>query len=280
MQVAFKPDGKVRICMDPRHLNQYLERAIFPFPSLDEVFASVRGARYFSKLDLTWGFWNLKLDEDSSKLCTFSTPWGVFRYLRLPFGVSPAPEVFHRVLADVLRGLPGVLHYVDDILIHGSTADEHDRRLRAVLNRLREAGFGLSDAKCRYKQPSVVFLGHLVSGTEIRPDPAKVVVLQDMLPPKNISEHRGLMGFVNFIARFVPHFSSMTEPLRRLQSDKVHFSWGTDQQQAFELLKEYFAKAPCLAPFDEHCPLVLAFGMLPPPVWERCYCKIHDRLCM
>jgi hypothetical protein len=120
MQIAFKPDGWLRICMDPRYLNQFLERAIFPFPSLDQVFSSIKGAKHFSKIDLTCGFWNLRLDEASSKLCTFVMPWGVFRYKRLPFGVSPAPEVFHWVLGDVLGGIPGVIHYADDVLVYGT----------------------------------------------------------------------------------------------------------------------------------------------------------------
>jgi hypothetical protein len=203
MQIAFKPDGRLRICMDPRYLNKYLERAIFPFPSLDQVFSTVKGAKVFSKIDLTWGFWNLRLDEASAKLCTFVTPWGVFRYRRLPFGVSPAPEVFHRVIADVLEGLPGVIHYVDDVLVYGATAAEHEERLRAVLARLRRAGFAISDAKCVFRKPAVVFLGHLVSGEEIRTDPAKVAILNEMRPPTNISEHRGLMGFVNFLAAYI-----------------------------------------------------------------------------
>ncbi len=258
MQIAHKPDGRLRICMDPRYLNQFLERAIFPFPSLEQVFASVRGAKYFSKLDLTWGFWNLQLDEASSRLCTFCTPWGVFRYRRLPFGVSPAPEVFHRVLADVLRDIPGVLHYVDDVLVYGATQEEHDARLRLVLHRLREAGFALSETKCHFSKSSVVFLGHQLSGMAITPDPAKVAALQAMRPPTNISEHRGLMGFINFLSQYIPHFSAVTEPLRRLQSTKAHFRWTEDQQQAFDLLKRLFAEQPCLAPFDEFAPLSLA----------------------
>ncbi len=258
MQIAHKPDGRLRICMDPRYLNQFLERAIFPFPSLDQVFASVRGAHFFSKLDLTWGFWNLQLDEASSKLCTFCTPWGVFRYRRLPFGVSPAPEVFHRVLADVLRDIPGVLHYVDDVLIYGATQQEHDARLRQVLARMREAGFVLSETKCHFSKTEVVFLGHLISGTDIKPDPAKIAALQNMQPPTNITEHRGLMGFVNFLSQYVPHFSAVTEPLRRLQSTKSHFRWTADQQQSFELLKQLFMESPCLAPFDEYAPLSIA----------------------
>jgi hypothetical protein len=185
MQIAFKPDGRLRICMDPRYLNQYLEQAIYPFPGLDQVFSSVKGAKYFSKIDLTWGFWNLRLDEKSSKLCTFVTPWGVFCYTRLPFGVSPAPEVFHRVLADVLRGLDGVLHYVDDVLIYGATLAEHDRRLREVIRRLTTAGFALSKTKCRFRKDAVVFLGHRISGsTTIQPDPDEVAALLNMKPPR------------------------------------------------------------------------------------------------
>jgi hypothetical protein len=205
MQIAFKPDGRLRLCMDPRYLNQYLERAVFPFPGLDNVFSSVKGAKFFSKIDLTWGFWNLRLDEASSRLCTFVTPWGVFRYKRLPFGVSPAHEVFHRVLADVLRDLDGVLHYVDDVLIYGATLQEHDRRLKTVLQRLEAAGFAISKPKSVFRQPAVVFLGHLISGESIRPDPSKVTALRDMLLPTNISEHRGLMGFANFMAQYIPH---------------------------------------------------------------------------
>jgi hypothetical protein len=225
MKIAHKPDGRLRICMDPRYLNQYLERAIFPFPSLDQVFSSVRNAKFFSKLDLTWGFWNLQLDEASSKLCTFCTPWGVFRYRRLPFGVLPAPEVFHRVLADVLRDIPGVIHYVDDVLIYGTTKAEHDHRLRTVLQRLRDAGFVLSEAKCQYSQPSVVFLGHQISGSAIRPDPSKVAALQAMRPPTNITEHRGLMGFINFLAQYVPHFSAGRSPCDDC-SPRSHTSGG------------------------------------------------------
>lgn len=150
MQIAFKPDGRLRICMDPRYLNQYLERAVFPFPSLEQVFASIKGAKVFSKIDLTWGFWHLRPDEASMRLCTFVTPWGVFRYRRLPFGVSPAPEVFHRVLADLLRDLPGVLHYVDDVLIYGVTQAEHDQRLAVVLKRLKTAGFVISKPKSTF----------------------------------------------------------------------------------------------------------------------------------
>jgi hypothetical protein len=186
------------------------------------------------------------------------TPWGVFCYKRLPFGLSPAPEVFHRVLADVLRDLLGVLHYVDDILVYGLTRAEHDARLQVVMKRLHAAGFAISKPKSCFGRTSVIFLGHLISGKYIKPDPAKIAALQEMLPPMNISEHRGLMGFVNFLAQYVPHYAALTEPLRQLQSGKAHFWWSEHQQRSFDLLKKLFAEEPCLAPFDDRAPLQLA----------------------
>jgi hypothetical protein len=93
--VRRKPNGKLRVCMDPRYLNTFLKRATYPLPDVEGVFPKFRGAKYFSKLDMTAGFWQVLLDEVSSKMCTFSTPFGRYRYLRLPFGISPAPEVFH-----------------------------------------------------------------------------------------------------------------------------------------------------------------------------------------
>jgi hypothetical protein len=125
-------------------------------------------------------------------------------------GVSPAPEVFHRVLADVLRDLPGVLHYVDDVLVYGATLAEHDECLLAVLRRLVAAGFAISGTKCSFCKTYVVFLGHLLSGDAIRPNPSKITALLEMRPPTNISEHRQLMGFVNFLSQFLPHYSALT----------------------------------------------------------------------
>jgi hypothetical protein len=123
LMVTPKPDGSLRVCLDPRYLNQFLVRPIHPFPDVDRIFSRVRGHRYFAKIDLTSGFWNLKLDAKSADLCVFATPWGRFCFLRLPFGFSPAPEVFHRIVADLIHDLPGVIHYIDDILIMAQTRE-------------------------------------------------------------------------------------------------------------------------------------------------------------
>jgi transposase InsO family protein len=258
MLVTPKPNGRLRVCMDPRYLNEYLVRAVHPFPDMEQIFTHVKGAVIFSKIDLTHGFWNLKLDKASSDICVFSSPWGRFRYLRLPFGVSPAPEVFHRVVADVIRGLPNVVHYIDDILIYATTRAEHDALVKEVLQRLRNAGFSVCQEKCAFGKASMTFLGHHLSGTRISPDPLKLEALSCMQPPSNSAELFSFLGFVNYLARYVPRLAALAEPLRRLQSSKVQFEWTSDQDAAFRAIKKCLLASPGLAPFDPALPLVVA----------------------
>ncbi len=258
MLVTPKPNGRLRVCMDPRYLNDFLVRAVHPFPDIEQVFSSVRGARYFSKIDLTHGFWNLRLDEASSRLCVFASPWGRFRYKRLPFGVSPAPEVFHRVVADVIRDLPHVIHYIDDILIFAASQAEHDALVREILQRLRRVGFAICNNKCSFSKREVTFLGHLISGDAIRPDPLKMEALQCMQPPSTLAELQSFLGFVNYIARYVPNLATLAEPLRRLQSSKVHFAWTDEQDRSFRAIRQCLLDSPGLAPFDPSLPLVVA----------------------
>jgi hypothetical protein len=248
--VTPKPDGSLRICIDPRYLNKYLVRPIHPFPDVDQIFSRVKGHRFFAKINLTSGFWNLRLDSKSADLCTFATPWGRYRWLRLPFGVSPAPEVFHRIIAELIHDLPGVIHYIDDILIMAKTCEEHDRLVSLVLQRLSEAGFAVNEAKSEYGKSEITFLGHVVSGDGIRPDPTKIEALRNMRPPRSLSELQSLMGFLNFLGRYIPQFATLAEPLRRIQTKRVIFAWGSDQEAAFEAIRQHLITVPVLPPFD------------------------------
>jgi transposase InsO family protein len=258
MLVTPKPNGRLRVCMDPRYLNEFLVRAVYPFPDVDQVFASIKGAKIFAKIDLTHGFWNLRLDAASSNLCVFASPWGRFRYKRLPFGVSPAPEVFHRVVADVIRDLPNVIHYIDDILIFAQTREEHDRLVTEILRRLKNVGFSVCRDKCSFGQPAVTFLGHSITGSRISPDPLKLEALHCMQPPSNSAELNSFLGFVNYLARYVPNLAALAEPLRRLQTSKVHFAWTEEQETAFRAIKQALLSSPGLAPFDPTVPLEIA----------------------
>ena len=143
MVVVPKSDGKVRICVDLTRLNQSVHRERHPLPAMDQVLAQLAGATVLSKLDANSGFWQIPLSPDSAKLTTFITPFGRYCFNRLPFGISSAPEHFQR-MSEILTGLPGVVCMMDDVLVHGSTREEHDARLRDVLNRLQTAGMTLN----------------------------------------------------------------------------------------------------------------------------------------
>ncbi|XP_060083295.1 uncharacterized protein LOC132562561 [Ylistrum balloti] len=136
MVTVTKPNGKIRICLDPRDLNTAIKRQHYPMLTIEEIVAWIPEAKYFSKLDATSGFWQLQLDEPSSKLCTFNTPFGRYRFLRMPFGLNSAPEVFQSVMSNMVEDIDGAEAIVDDILVWGKSVEEHDRRLQEVLQSL------------------------------------------------------------------------------------------------------------------------------------------------
>ena len=145
--VAWRKNGNVRLCGDFRRLNEAIQRERYAIPSADSFFAKMSGAKYFSCLDLESGFHQIKLDAESSELTTISTHCGNYRFKRLPFGVSSAPELFQRVMSDHLIDLPGCLVYIDDIIVFGKDQAEHDARLAAVLQRLQSIEAKLNKKK-------------------------------------------------------------------------------------------------------------------------------------
>jgi hypothetical protein len=167
---------------------------------------------------------------------------------------------------------------VDDTLIYGPTLAEHDARLREVLCRLTTAGFAISDTKCQFHQSSVVLLGHQLSGDSIRPDSGKVSALLNMKPPTNITEHQGLMGFANFLAQFLPHYSALTEPLRCLQSSKTHFKWTEDNKTHLTCLKSFLPRLHVLYPLT-NMPLCPLQPMLLQQALMQFCCRMEHQSC-
>jgi hypothetical protein len=258
MLVRRKPNGLLRVCMDPRYLNSFLKRATHHLPDIEDVFPRFRGARVFSKLDLTAGFWQILLDAESSKLCTFTTPYGRFRYVRLPFGISPAPEVFHRILGDVIQGLEGVMHFVDDVLVWGRTQEEHDLRLKALLKQINNSGFGFNPTKCEFGKNELVFLGHLVTGRTVKPDPSKVAIVRNFPVPQKVEEVRRLLGVATYISKFVPCFSSKTSVLRQLLKADAAFVWTAAHDQALRAIQQELENEKVLYIFDPDQPTQIA----------------------
>ncbi|XP_023806132.1 uncharacterized protein K02A2.6-like [Oryzias latipes] len=137
MVITKKKNGELRICLDPKDLNESIKREHYQIPTREEIISEMSGAKYFTKLDASQGFWQLKLDESSTKYCTFNTPFGRHCFLRLPFGIKSAPEIFHRAMEQIIENLEGVRVYIDDIIIWGSSAEEHNERLCRVMDRIQ-----------------------------------------------------------------------------------------------------------------------------------------------
>ena len=191
-----------------------------------------------------------KLSEKSSSLTTFNTPFGRYKFLRVPFRISSAQEVFQKKVSQLLEGIPGVINYIDDILMHARTEEEHDRTLEKVLQKCREANVKLKKEKCHAKKNQTKYLGHIITESGMKADPSKVEAIVNMETPNNKQAVQRLLGMVNWLGRFIPNVSIITEPLRCLLKKEVEFHWQESQQKAFERIKQALISSSVLKYFN------------------------------
>lgn len=187
MVVMPKMSGEIRVCVDLKRLNESVLREVHPLPRVDDILAQLAGAKGLSKLDANSRFWQILLTEKSRLLTTFITPFGRYCFTKLPFGISSGPELFQKRMSQILSGLDGVVCLIDDILVTGKDTKEHDERLLAVLQRIRDARVTLNREKCVFHPSSVKFLGHIVE-EGIHADPEKTEAIQQMKAPDNVTE--------------------------------------------------------------------------------------------
>ena len=254
MVVVPKKNGKIRICVDLKPLNESILREIHPLPRVDETLAQLCGAKVFSKLDANSGFWQIPLEKSSQPLTTFITPFGRYHFTKLPFGISSAPEHFQKRMSRILSGLDGVQCLMDDVLVYGKDEEEHDSRLMETLQRIQAAGATLNPEKCEFKKTELKFLGHVVNQDGIKADPDKVSAIVEMEAPTNVSELRRFMGMTNQLGKFSPNLADLTQPLRQLLSKRSTWLWGPEQQQAFSKVKEELTKPTVLALYNPQTP--------------------------
>ena len=245
-----KKSGDVRICVDLKPLNNHVLREPYPIPAVDDTHAFLSGAVRFCKLDANSGFWQVPLAEESRPLTTFITPFGRYQFNKLPFGISCAPELFQSRMNAVLDGLERFVCLIDDVLVFGKSQDEHNTRLKAVLQRLEEAKVTLNGSKCEFNKSSVKFLGHIVDQNGIRADPAKTTSITKMPPPQSVTEVRRFMGLVNQLGKFSSRIAEISQPVRELLRSDRAWVWGPDQQKAFEAIKQELVKPTVLALYN------------------------------
>ena len=268
-----KKDGSLRFCIDYRKLNNRTVKDAYYLPRIEETIDTLSGSKYFSKLDLRSGYWQVGVKESDKMKTAFSVgPLGFFECNRMAFGLCNAPASFQRLMERCM----GELHlrecliYLDDIIIFSKTFEEHLVRLENVFRQLELHGLKLKGSKCEFFQRQCSYLGHIVSDAGIRTDPDKIAVLKEWQRPTNVKELRSFLGFAGYYRRFVRNYSSIVKPLNALlvrhptnkkykkkKKEQTPWIWGPEQQQAFDTIIEKLTSPPVLAYTDYSKPFML-----------------------
>ena len=243
---VIKPNGKVRVTVDFKRLNQNVKRPNLMLCNLKDIAPELVDSKFFSTLDLSSGFFQLPLAEESRLLTTFITPFGRYYFNRVSMGINIGPEEFQRKVNEVLSGVKGAKAIMDDILIYGKTREEHNQVLNTVLEKIEKNGLKLNKEKCAIGQKEVKYFGHMISKDGIRPSPDKIEAIKDMPPPKNISDLRTIMGMLNYHAKFVHNLATMMKPMSDLLKSDTEWYWGKAQEKAFSEAKTALTEVPSL----------------------------------
>ena len=222
-----KKDGALRFCVDFRKVNSATIKDAQPLARVDDLLDSLRGAQWFSTLDLKSGYWQVPIKEQDRQKTAFRTSGGrLFEFNKVPFGLTNAPATFSRLMDKVLVGLAWetCLYYLDDVIVFSKTWAEHLQRLRQVFERLRGAQLKLSPKKCHLGQEEVLYLGHQVSRGGLRPDPALLSAIQGIHPPQTVTQVRSFLGLTSYYRRFVKGFATIAAPLHALTKKRRPFS--------------------------------------------------------
>ncbi|KAL5017694.1 hypothetical protein ScPMuIL_005222, partial [Solemya velum] len=263
MAVVHKANGNLRLCIDPQPLNAALMREHYRLPVLDDVLPKLKNAKVFSKLDVKEAYWHVRLDEASSKLTTMITPFGRYRWTRLPFGLKVSSEIFQRKLDEALGNLGGVFCIVDDVIVAGcdqtvaEAEKDNQQKLANVLKVCTEKNIILNDDKKETGLSEIVFHGHRITKDGVKVDDAKVSAIRDMPQPTDVSGVKRLCGMVQYMARFLPDLAGKLEPIRALTKKDTPFIWSEQCEKAFTTLKKSLTESPVLAYFDSRKEVVI-----------------------
>ncbi|RVW93684.1 Transposon Ty3-I Gag-Pol polyprotein [Vitis vinifera] len=243
-----KKDGTLRLCIDYRNLNRVTVKNKYPLPRIDDLFDQLKGAKYFSKIDLRTGYHQLRVREEDVSKTAFRTRYGHYEFLVMPFGLTNAPAAFMDLMNRVFRAYLDrfVIVFVDDILIYSRSLEEHKQHLVTTLGTLRRHQLYGKLEKSEFWLTEVNFLGHVVSEAGIAIDHSKVEAVQEWQRPTNVFEVRSFLGLAGYYRRFVEDFSRIAAPMTRLTRKGVKFDWNEECENAFQELKRKLTTAPVL----------------------------------
>ena len=246
-----KRDGTIRICGDYKiTINKVSRLDCYPIPRIDDLYANLAGGVEFSTLDLSNAYLQMPLTEESKKYTTINTHIGLFQYNRLCFGIASAPAMFQRVMDNLIKGIPNVCGYLDDILVTGVNEVEHDRNLRKVLERLEKAGIRLNENKCQLKKNEVQYLGYIINKEGLRPIESKVEAIRDAPRPTNTTQLRAYLGMLNYYGKFLKNMSNLLGPIHILLKKNKRWHWSDECEKSFIESKKRLMSAYLLVHFD------------------------------
>jgi hypothetical protein len=253
-----KRDGCTpRICGDYRiTLNKCLLQQSCTTLEPEDIMNRLSNSSFFSKIDLKNAFLQIPLDESSSCLTTITTPWGLYRYKFLPFGLSVSPSIFQHAIDSVIAGLEGVESYQDDLIIHGPEKSSHDLRLLRLLERLRDFNVTLNSSKCQLFVDRINCLGLLLDKDGIKPDPDRLSPLINAPSPRNFKELKSTLGAIQYYSKFIPNFARRADPLFVLMSEGS-FEWSSNHEVCLRSLYNHLKSNIILTPFSPNLPSTL-----------------------
>eukprot|EP00731_Ephydatia_muelleri_P001970 Em0001g1970a len=244
-----KKDGTLRLCVDYRRLNAVSESDAYPMPRVDDLIDRLGGVSYITTMDLTRGYWQVPVSPDDKHKTAFAAPSGLFQFTRMPFGLKGAPATFQRLVDRVLQGLEEFSGaYIDDIIVFSKLWTDHVRHLQAVLGRLQLAGLTVKISKCHFGVTACSYLGFVVGGGLVKPEPSKVQAVLNFPTPTDKTGVRAFLGLTGYYRRFIPDFASLAAPLTDLtrKCAPMRVSWSNECEQAFKSLKGCLCSDPVL----------------------------------
>jgi len=236
-----KKNGDIRMCVDYSMLNDNTVRDLHPLPNIDDLFTSLKRARYYTTLDLAAGYWQIVVKPSDRHKLAFHTPHGQFTWKRMPFGLTNAPAFFQRLMNETLSehiASGFVMVYLDDIIIFSDTFEQHLQHVLWVLETLNKANLQAKWSKCKFFQQEVNYLGFIINNGTIRTDPATIAPITECHAPRNVLQLQKFLGKCNYFRKFIPKFSDIAEPLYKLTRKDANFVWTQQCQAAFVNLKE------------------------------------------
>jgi hypothetical protein len=243
-----KKDGTIRFCIDFRRLNAVTKFDTHPMGDIEATISQMKDDRYFTKIDLAKGYWQIPVAEESRPMTSFVTPGGSYQFLKMPFGLVNSGATFNRMMGKIIHGLADVDHYVDDVIIHSKTWQEHVATLEKVLERIQEAGLTIRPSKCMVGYREIDFTGHTIGNGTVTTETDKIEKIKNAERPGTKTQVRSFLGLVGFYRKYIHNFATLATPLTDLTKKGApnHVKWTKSEELAFQALKSALVTSPIL----------------------------------